>query len=71
MNDKELIEKLGGATVVAKTLGYEGKKGVCRVLNWKRRGIPPKVRLEHLGYFMGPLMKAGTASRNENQNEGR
>lgn len=68
MNDKELIEKLGGAALVAKKLGYEGKKGICRVMNWKRRGIPSKVRLEHLGYFMSPLMQAGDKNENTKGN---
>lgn len=57
MNDKELIQALGGPTTVAKKLGLEGKKGVCRVSNWMRRGIPAKVKLDHLGIFIQPLSR--------------
>lgn len=57
MNDKELIQALGGPTTVAKKLGLDGKKGVCRVANWMRRGIPAKVKLDHLGIFIQPLQQ--------------
>lgn len=63
MNDKELIQALGGPTTVAKKLGLEGKKGVCRVANWMRRGIPAQVKLDHLGIFIQPLSRdRGTRS---------
>lgn len=64
MTDKEIIRSLGGPTAVAKKLGLEGKKGVCRVVMWQRRGIPAKVRLEHLGYFMSPLIAQGKNKSN-------
>lgn len=48
MTDKELIEKLGGATTLAKRIKYS----VQRVQNWKIRGIPAKVKLEHADIFM-------------------
>ena len=57
MNDKELIKALGGARKVAEHLGYEGKKGACRVGMWMKRGIPPRVRLENLGYFQVPIAR--------------
>ncbi|EML1848518.1 hypothetical protein WFS14_000115 [Acinetobacter baumannii] len=41
--DAELIDKHGGATALAQTLGYN----VQRVQNWKIRGIPAKERLKH------------------------
>lgn len=50
-NSKQLIESLGGTTTVAKALGYDIKGGVQRVNNWKRRGIPPKVILDHPNVF--------------------
>lgn len=57
MNDKELIKSLGGPTKVARHLGFEGKKGSCRVAMWMKRGIPPRIRLENLGYFQPPETK--------------
>ncbi|OOR91694.1 helix-turn-helix domain-containing protein [Moraxella bovis] len=47
MTDKELIEKLGDTTALAKLLGFTEQ----RVSNWKRRGIPPKVKLENPELF--------------------
>lgn len=41
MNDKELIEKEGGAYRLAKRLNYKPQ----RVQNWVARGIPPKEKL--------------------------
>ncbi|EPJ9221212.1 hypothetical protein MWR82_003588 [Acinetobacter baumannii] len=42
--DRELIDKHGGATALAQTLGYH----VQRVQNWKIRGIPPaKEKFKH------------------------
>lgn len=49
-SDKELIEQLGGATKVATIL----KCSVQRVQNWKERGIPPQVRLDHPDMFPLP-----------------
>lgn len=48
MSDKELIEKLGGSTVLAERLGYSTQ----RVQNWKTRGIPAKVKLDHSEVFL-------------------
>lgn len=64
MNDKEIIKALGGPTAVAKWLGYKGKSGVTRVVNWQRRGIPSKVKLENLGYFLSPVMKQAKDLKN-------
>lgn len=52
-SDAEIIEDLGGPAEVAKRLGYPADIGTQRVHNWKTRGIPPKVRLEHFDLF-GP-----------------
>lgn len=46
--DQHLIDKLGGPTRVAELLDMAGEPGVVqRISNWKRRGIPAKVLLEH------------------------
>lgn len=59
MKDKDLIKSLGGPTKVARLLGYEGAKGVARVAMWCRRGIPAKVKLEHIGLFVRPMLEGG------------
>lgn len=48
MSDKEKIEQLGGATIVAQKTGYS----VQRVQNWKTRGIPPKEKLKFSELFL-------------------
>lgn len=48
MSDRELIEKLGGPTIVAKRLGYIPQ----RVQNWTVRGIPAKEKLKHPELFL-------------------
>ncbi len=46
--DAKLIDELGGPAVVADLLGYDKSKGgIQRVYNWKSRGIPSHVLLEH------------------------
>jgi len=50
--DTNLIDALGGPTKVAALLGYDKQGGVQRVQNWKTRGIPPKVKLEHPEIFI-------------------
>lgn len=51
MTDSELIDKLGGPAQLARNLGL-GKYGTQRVHNWRTRGIPAKVKLEHLHLFL-------------------
>lgn len=51
MNDRAIIEKMGGAAKVAEMLGYKGLNGVRRVDNWKRRGIPAQVKLNNPKLF--------------------
>lgn len=46
-NDKETIEHLGNSAHVARELGYT----VQRVQNWKKRGIPAKVKLARPDLF--------------------
>ena len=52
MNDSQLIDELGGPSRVADLLNLDKRKGgVQRVSNWRRRGIPAAVRLQHLDIF--------------------
>ena len=52
MTDAEKIESLGGSTKVAELLGLEKNGGPQRVNNWKTRGIPSKVKVDHPELFM-------------------
>lgn len=52
--DCKLIESLGGPAKVAKLLGYDSPGGIQRVHNWKARGIPASVKLEHPELFLRP-----------------
>lgn len=61
MTDAQLIEVLGGPAAVAKLLRLSSIHGVQRVHNWKKRGIPAKVRLDHSKVFS----KAEKAIRKE------
>ncbi len=60
--DWQLIERLGGATKVARLLGYEEKGGAQRVHNWKYRGIPPEVKLQRPDLFLMDLIERAKAS---------
>lgn len=52
MDDATLIDRLGGPTKLAATLGYNKAGGAQRVFNWKaRRRIPPGVKLERQDLF--------------------
>lgn len=53
-NDEKLIEERGGAAKVAELLGFPKIGGVQRVQNWKARGIPPRVKLDHPEIFLMP-----------------
>jgi len=51
---EQVIDSLGGPTKVAELLGIAHEQGaIQRVSNWKRRGIPPRVILEHPDVFAG------------------
>lgn len=63
MNDAELIESLGGAAKVAEILKLELPGGRFRVQNWKKRGIPSRVKVEHPSIFMRAKRKLATASQ--------
>jgi hypothetical protein len=51
VSDADLIDSLGGPTRVAQLLAWTDAGAVQRVSNWKRRGIPPRVRLDYPGVF--------------------
>jgi len=52
MNSAQIIDALGGPAKVAELLGIADKPGsVQRVWNWKTRGIPPRVLLDHPDVF--------------------
>lgn len=55
MTDSELIMSHGGPSAFARLVGLEGLTGARRVSAWKRRGIPPKVKLKHLELFQMQL----------------
>jgi len=62
MTDSEIIDSLGGDTAVAKLLGFDLKKGGAqRVHNWRERGIPSEIKLNHSEIFLNkrlvPIIK--------------
>lgn len=66
MDDKALIEQLGGPTRVAELLGYDKYGGVQRVHNWLTRGIPPAVKVERPDLFM-PHLKVASEQADRSQ----
>jgi hypothetical protein len=50
--DSQTIDALGGVTEVAKKLGFKLPQGASRVANWRRRGIPAKVKLDFPWLFL-------------------
>jgi hypothetical protein len=52
MNDKELINQLGGVRAVCNLLGYKSKFSYQRVHNWLTRGIPEIVKLRRPDVFL-------------------
>lgn len=63
--DATIIDSLGGPTIVAELMGISAMRGaVQRVSNWKRRGIPPSVRLEFPELFHnGDLVRSADGAR--------
>lgn len=51
MTDIELIAHHGGSAKFARLLGLTGAKGVRRVCNWKKRGIPAAVKVAFPAVF--------------------
>lgn len=66
MTDKELIQKLGGATRLCELLGFDKSSGgVQRVHNWETRGIPASIKLSRPDLFpnvIGKQSRTGSAS---------
>lgn len=60
--DWQQIERLGGASEVARLLGYPEKGGAQRVHNWKNRGIPADVKLQWPHLFLTDLIDRIKAS---------
>lgn len=52
MNDAELIQHLGGPAKVAEILNLKQPGGRFRVQNWKTRGIPSKIKVDHPDIFL-------------------
>lgn len=50
--DSEIINSLGGPRKVAIALGWDEEKGARRVSNWRTRGIPSKVLVDHPLIFL-------------------
>jgi hypothetical protein len=61
-SDAEKIDRMGGSTKVAKLLGLTGPGGVQRVSNWRTRGIPASVKIEHKQYFLTETQHADSIS---------
>lgn len=52
MNDSDLIDALGGPARMAERLNLKPEKGrVQRVHNWRTRGIPARIKLDHAALF--------------------
>lgn len=52
--DARLIQALGGPAKVATMLGWANPGGQRRVTNWRKRGIPPAVKLKYpLTFLVG------------------
>jgi len=47
----QLIDAHGGDTALAKKLGFQTPSGSRRVHNWRDRGIPPRIQLDHPELF--------------------
>lgn len=60
----KLIEAAGGDTAFAQLLGIASSESYRqRVNNWKRRGIPPAVQLEHQELFQRLLLESQKVRR--------
>lgn len=65
--DWQLILELGGPTKVAEMLNLPREGGVQRVQNWKTRGIPAAVKLDHPKLF--PRKRKASPKTANNTNE--
>lgn len=49
---QKIIDRLGGPAKLAEKLGLSGRPGqIQRISNWKKRGIPARVMLDHPHVF--------------------
>ena len=63
MRVKEAIYALGGPAKVAKSLGFEGRNGACRVSMWiLRNKIPAEIQLQNLEFFKAVEHKSPAVS---------
>lgn len=51
MTDAELIDHHGGPARLAAKLGWHEGRAVQRIHNWRSRGIPAAVKLDHPDLF--------------------
>lgn len=60
MTDSELIDKLGGPAALARALGLTPERSrVQRVHNWRKRGIPAQIWLDHADTLAEMQRQAG------------
>lgn len=52
MTDSEIIDFYGGSKALCKLLGLEGPHSEIRVYQWKKRGIPAKIKLKYPELFL-------------------
>lgn len=57
MTDAELIKLHGGPKRLAQKMNLSGRYAVQRIQNWKTRGIPAKVKLQHPSLFLGAVFQ--------------
>lgn len=61
--DAQLIDELGGVAKVCELLGYsKADGGLQRVSNWRRRGIPPAVKITRPDLFLRVEARAPEAA---------
>ncbi|HRL22810.1 MAG TPA: hypothetical protein PLP85_13665 [Alcaligenes sp.] len=66
-----IITSMGGPTKVARLLGFGQTPGaVQRVSNWKKRGIPSRVLLEHAALFRPYLSLLGYLAQDPDNTPG-
>jgi hypothetical protein len=61
--DRALIRRLGGATRLARMLGFQMPGGAARVNNWRTRGIPPAVKLQFPDWLLPELRRVSSARK--------
>ncbi len=54
--DAEFIKNKGGSAKLSELLGFEKPRGVRRIENWKRRGIPSEIKIQFPHIFLTELI---------------